>query len=86
MSIVNVWVVGFGIAGTTKIPNLDENLGAAFVKLREEEVQEVAAAVPLHDVAGGRHNDALLKLAWNNVITPPLSSYSSSTWYTFTNF
>jgi aryl-alcohol dehydrogenase-like predicted oxidoreductase len=73
------WVMHQGsdvvpIPGTTKIPNLDENIGAAYVKLTEEEVEEVAAAVPLHDVAGGRYSGALSNLAWNYVTTPPLDS------------
>ncbi|KAG0613597.1 hypothetical protein M758_6G114500 [Ceratodon purpureus] len=77
------WVLHQGndvvpIPGTTKIPNLDENIGAAFVKLTEMEVEEVAAAVPLHDVAGERYNEAVTKLSWNNVTTPPLSSYTST--------
>ncbi|KAG0605875.1 hypothetical protein M758_9G094600 [Ceratodon purpureus] len=73
------WVLHQGndvvpIPGTTKIPNLNENIGAAFVKLTEVEVQEVAAAVPLHDVAGERYIEAVAKLSWNNVTTPPFSS------------
>lgn len=64
------------IAGTSKIPNLDENIGAAFVKLTAEEMQEVAAAVPEHDVAGHRQNEGHSKFSWDQVTTPPLSSYA----------
>jgi len=61
--------------GTTKIPNLDENIGATFVKLTPEELKEVAAAVPEHEISGGRYSEDLLKQTWKSVTTPPLSSY-----------
>lgn len=64
-----------GFVGTTKIPNLDENIGAAFVKLTAEELEEVAAAVPEHEIAGGRYSEDLMKHTWKSVSTPPLSSY-----------
>ena len=63
------------MVGTTKIPNLDENIGAASVKLTPEEVREVAAAVPEHEVAGSRYNEALTKHSWAFITTPPLHSY-----------
>ncbi|KAG0631520.1 hypothetical protein M758_1G260400 [Ceratodon purpureus] len=63
------------IPGTTKIPNLDENIGAAFVKLTSEELREVAAAVPEHEIAGGRYSEELVKHTWKHVTTPPLSSH-----------
>ena len=64
--------------GTTKIPNLDENLGAAFVKLSPEEIKEVAAAVPEHEVGGRRCNDDALRISRTQVTTPPLSSFVAS--------
>jgi hypothetical protein len=64
--------------GTTMIPNLDENIGAAFVKLTPEEVKEVAAAVPEHEVGGRRFGDDLFRVSWTQVTTPPLSSYAAS--------
>lgn len=64
--------------GTTKIPNLDENIRAAFVKLTPEEMKEVAAAVPEHEVAGHRQNEAHSEFSWDKVTTPPLSSYAPS--------
>lgn len=63
------------MVGTSKIPNLDENIGAAFVKLTPEEVEEIAAAVPEHEVSGGRQNDAVTKYSWASATTPPLHSY-----------
>ena len=64
--------------GTTKIPNLDENLGAAFVKLSPEEIKEVAAAVPEHEVGGRRCGDDYFRISRTQVTTPPLSSYAGS--------
>lgn len=62
-------------AGTTKISNLDENIRAAFVKHTPEELQEAAAAVPEHEIAGGRYSEDLIKHTWKSVTTPPLDSY-----------
>jgi hypothetical protein len=59
--------------GTTRIPNLQENIGSSFVKLTPEEVDEIAAAVPHHEVAGARLNERLNSHAF--LTTPPLDSY-----------
>lgn len=64
------------ILGTTKIPNLKENIGGAFLKLTPEEIGEISAAVPRHEVAGDR-------MSKNNdqsgfVDTPSLASYVAS--------
>lgn len=61
------------IVGTTKIPNLQENIGSAFVKLTREEVDEIAAAVPHQEVAGTRLNERMTSHSFLN--TPPLASY-----------
>ncbi|THG05775.1 probable aldo-keto reductase 1 isoform X1 [Camellia sinensis] len=42
------------IPGTTKIKNLDENIGAVRVKLTEDDLKEISDAVPIFDVAGSR--------------------------------
>ncbi|CAL5339741.1 unnamed protein product [Camellia sinensis] len=39
---------------TTKIKNLDENIGALRVKLTEDDLKEISDAVPIFDVAGPR--------------------------------
>ena len=67
-----------GVSGTSKIPNLDENVGAAFVKLTAEEVKEVAAAVPQDEIAGNRYDAGMEQYSWSQVSTPPLSSYVAS--------
>lgn len=56
--------------GTTKISNLDENVGATFVKLSLEEVKEVAAAVPEQEVSGRGQVDQYFKHARTQASTP----------------
>jgi hypothetical protein len=61
------------ILGTTKITNLKENIGGAFVQLSPEEVDEISAAVPRDEVVGIRMDESMAKLGY--VDTPPLDSY-----------
>ncbi|KAM4119477.1 hypothetical protein ACJW30_03G062600 [Castanea mollissima] len=42
------------IPGTTKIQNLENNIGSLKVKLTEEDLKEISEAVPTEEVAGGR--------------------------------
>eukprot|EP00897_Mesotaenium_endlicherianum_P001013 jgi/Mesen1/10912/ME000095S10251 len=63
------------IPGTTKISNLEENVGSLAVRLSDEEVQEIAAAVPEHEVAGTRYPQAMMKRNWQFADTPPLDSW-----------
>lgn len=62
------------ISGTTKIPNLDENIGSVLVNLTSEEVEEIAAAVPSHEVAGSRVGK---RPNFDFADTPPLASYEA---------
>ena len=39
---------------TSKIKNLDNNIGSLKVKLTEEHLKEISDAVPIKEVAGGR--------------------------------
>ncbi|GMP60799.1 hypothetical protein CsSME_00023513 [Camellia sinensis var. sinensis] len=53
------WVLHQGddtvpIPGTTKIKNLDENIGALRVKLTEDDLKEISDAVPILEIAGPR--------------------------------
>lgn len=53
------WVVHQGddvvpIPGTTKIKNLDENIGSLGLKLSAQDLEEIGAAVPENEVAGSR--------------------------------
>ncbi|PNY02213.1 aldo/keto-reductase family protein [Trifolium pratense] len=70
------WVLQQGqdvvpIPGTTKIKNLDQNLGALAVKLSEEDLKGISAAVPLDDVAGSRYYNGLDHASWKFANTPP---------------
>ncbi|KAK0600761.1 hypothetical protein LWI29_018208 [Acer saccharum] len=59
------------IPGTTKIKNLDSNIGCIKVKLTNEDLQEISAVIPINEVAGGRTTDIFLNYDWNFANTPP---------------
>ncbi|KAK9215204.1 hypothetical protein WN944_007208 [Citrus x changshan-huyou] len=70
------WVLAQGedvvpIPGTTKIKNLDDNIGSLTIKLTKEDLKEISDAVPTEEVAGDRYPDALDKTSWNFATTPP---------------
>ncbi|KVH98270.1 Aldo/keto reductase [Cynara cardunculus var. scolymus] len=48
------------IPGTTKIKNLDENVGSVKVKLTKEDVTEICNVVPINDIAGCKTSEAPL--------------------------
>jgi len=60
--------------GTTKIKNLDQNLGALAVKLSEEDLREISAAVPIDDVAGARYLTGVDHYSYKFANTPPKDS------------
>ncbi|RDX77967.1 putative aldo-keto reductase 1 [Mucuna pruriens] len=73
------WVLHQGedvvpIPGTTKIKNLDQNLGALALKLSEKDLKEICEAVPIGDVAGGIHYYGLENFTWKFANTPPKDS------------
>jgi aryl-alcohol dehydrogenase-like predicted oxidoreductase len=58
------WILAQGddfipIPGTSKIKNLEENAGAAQIKLSKEEIQEIRQACEKADVGGGRYPEAV---------------------------
>jgi len=58
------WILAQGddfipIPGTSKIKNLEENAGAAQIKLSKEEVEEIRQACGKADVVGGRYPEAV---------------------------
>ncbi|PQM42215.1 putative aldo-keto reductase 1 [Prunus yedoensis var. nudiflora] len=70
------WVLHQGddvvpIPGTTKIKNLDANIGSLRVKLGEEDLKRVSDAVPIDQVAGDRTYLGMTHLQWNFANTPP---------------
>ncbi|KAF8394364.1 hypothetical protein HHK36_020572 [Tetracentron sinense] len=69
------WVLHQGddvvpIPGTTKIKNLDNNIGSLKVKLTEEELKEVSDAVPVDEVAGARIYEKINLHSWKFANTP----------------
>jgi aryl-alcohol dehydrogenase-like predicted oxidoreductase len=61
------WIVAQGddfivIPGTTKIKNLEENAGAAKVKLSKEEEKEIRTACENANIVGGRYPEAFSDL------------------------
>ncbi|KAK7337904.1 hypothetical protein VNO77_18495 [Canavalia gladiata] len=69
------WVLHQGddvvpIPGTTKIKNLDSNIGSFEVKLSKDDLREITDAVPISDVAGNRTTEAFIKCSWKFANTP----------------
>lgn len=73
------WVLHQGddvvpIPGTTKIKNLDVNIGSLKVILGEEDLKEISGAIPIDQVAGDRTYGNLMHLQWKFANTPPKES------------
>lgn len=69
------WVLHQGtdvvpIPGTTKIKNLQENIGSVDVKLTSDDLKELSEAVNVEEVAGSRQGEALYKTSWRFADTP----------------
>ncbi|XP_058213340.1 perakine reductase-like [Rhododendron vialii] len=58
------------IPGTTKIKNLDENIGALGVKLNKDDAQQISDAVPILEVAGPRIKESSLHVSYHFADTP----------------
>lgn len=63
------------IPGTTKIENLDQNIGALSVNLTPEELAELEALASADLVKGDRYTSGIA--TWKNSETPPLSSWKA---------
>lgn len=57
--------------GTTKIKNLDDNIGSLRLKLTKEDLEEICDVVPQNEVAGARAIEKLLSFSWRFADTPP---------------
>ncbi|XP_044500425.1 probable aldo-keto reductase 1 [Mangifera indica] len=74
------WVLHQGddvapIPGTTKINNLDNNICSLRVKLTDEDLEEISAAIPINEVAGSRLiNESFSRLSWKFANTPAKAS------------
>ncbi|KAG6703116.1 hypothetical protein I3842_07G067800 [Carya illinoinensis] len=62
------------IPGTTKIKNLNDNIGCLRVELKGEDLKEIADAVPINEVAGDRITDNFIRCSWKFANTPPKRS------------
>lgn len=56
--------------GTTKIKNLDDNIGSLKVKLKDEDLKEISDAVSAQDVAGSRTFVFAEAYDWKHANTP----------------
>ena len=56
--------------GTTKVKNLDNNIGSLAVKLTQEDLKELSDAVPINEVSGERELAMLADYARKVANTP----------------
>lgn len=66
-----MWHFDVVLAGTTKVKNLDNNIGSLGVKLTEDDLKEICDAVPLDEVNGSRDLSFLFEYNWKLADTPP---------------
>ncbi|TQD84508.1 hypothetical protein C1H46_029943 [Malus baccata] len=69
------WILSQGdgvvpIPGTTKIKNLDSNIGSLRLTLTEDDVKEISDAVPVNAAAGERTSDSFISCSWKFANTP----------------
>nr|POE66479.1 putative aldo-keto reductase 1 [Quercus suber] len=62
------------IPGTTKIKNLDDNIGSIRVNLCREDVKEISDIIPVNVVAGDRISDNFIRCSWKFANTPSRDS------------
>ena len=56
--------------GTTKVRNLEDNIGSLTVKLSEDDLKEICDAVPIDEVAGERQIAIFSQFNWKLANTP----------------
>ena len=64
--------------GTTKIKNLEDNIGSFKVNLTEADVKEISDAVPVDEVAGPRSYQSMYLNTWKFANTPPKDGKNSA--------
>ena len=67
--VLNSTLIGW-FTGTTKVKNLDNNIGSLAVKLTQEDLKEICDAVPINEVGGERFPATLSKYTWKVANTP----------------
>lgn len=63
------------IPGTTKVKNLEENIGSLSINLTTKDMDEIEKVVSTCGFFGDRYGKAFKDLTWMNSETPPLSSW-----------
>ena len=66
------------IPGTTKVKNLEDNIGALSVKITLDEMKEIENILSTHGFSGNRVPDDEEDLTWMNSDTPPLSTWKDA--------
>ena len=61
-------------SGTTKIKNLDNNIGSVNVKLTKEDLEEISDAINIKEVAGPRNDTHFELKSWKYANTPAKAS------------
>ncbi|XP_058203262.1 perakine reductase-like isoform X2 [Rhododendron vialii] len=59
------------IPGTTKVKNLDANIGSLTVKLTTKDLKEISDAIPTDQVGGQRQVQVFLPFSYRSANTPP---------------
>ncbi|GAV92246.1 LOW QUALITY PROTEIN: Aldo_ket_red domain-containing protein, partial [Cephalotus follicularis] len=77
------WVLHQGddvvpIPGTTKIKNLNNNIGSLKVKLTKEDLKEVSDVIPIHEVAGASITEIFIRCSWKFANTPAKDSKTAN--------
>ncbi|KAK7848331.1 perakine reductase [Quercus suber] len=67
------------LLGTTKIKNLDANIGSFRVKLTKEDLKEISDVITINEVAGHRTIDVFIHCSWKFANTPEKEKYQSET-------
>nr|KYP74463.1 Auxin-induced protein PCNT115 family [Cajanus cajan] len=62
------------IPGTTKVKNLDNNIGSLKVKLSKDDLREITEAIPISEVVGDRTVEPFMRCSWKFANTPPKRS------------
>ncbi|CAL5381350.1 unnamed protein product [Camellia sinensis] len=70
IQVALTWVLHQGDDGTTKMKNLDENIGAVRVKLDIEYLNKIFDAVPVNEVAGVRIHGIFARVSYEFSDTP----------------
>lgn len=61
----------FVFIGTTKVKNLDANIGSLTVKLTTKDLKEISDAIPTDQVGGQREVQVFVPFSYRSANTPP---------------